>query len=322
MTNSLNIWVLTPGMVGTENQALGIAERLGGTIQVKRVDLRWPWVWFSPFLSWREGPAMLTAGSDPIAPPYPDVLIVAGRRAIGAARFIKRASPTTIVCAVQDPKINPAAFDLVAVPNHDPLRGPNVMVTEGAPNRITPQSLATARATWAEGIAPLPGPRTALLIGGNSRTHRLGADKVTRLIERVHDLEKTRGGSFLITVSRRTPPELAQKLARELNGPNKVIYTGVGDNPYHGFLAWADYFVCTTDSTSMISDAATVGKPIELFPLSGSSARHDRFMAHLRDWGIGVEGRGYTPFNDAGHVAEAIEKLLCNHMISPLGPRA
>ena len=89
-----------------------------------------------------------------------------------------------------------------------------------------------------------------------------------------------------------------------------MVYTGDGENPYHGFLAYADYIVCTSDSTSMISDAATTGHEIEIFPLRGGSARHGRFMAHLARLGVGVPGGAYVPFDDAGRVAGAIKTLL------------
>jgi hypothetical protein len=220
-------------------------------------------------------------------------------------------------------------------------------MTHGAPNRITPELLATARDEWRDQLAPLPGPRTAVLIGGNSRTHRLGTATMDALIAHLKALQARRGGSLMITVSRRTPKDLRERLRKAFAAgvpspsqgegqgggqsqknlasvphptpppergrgqtalPSIFLYTGDGPNPYHGFLAFADYIICTTDSTSMISDAATIGTPIEFFPLPGGSRRHDRFMAHCAS--LGIPGARYTPWNDADRVAEVIEKMI------------
>lgn len=356
MKSALTIWVMTQGIAGTENQCLGVAEALvlkyGGTIVTKRVNLRFPYRLWSPFLKWGEGPGMLTHTSDPITPPWPDVLIAGGRRAIGIARYIRKASKgRTFVCVVQHPKVSFDDFDLVAMPWHDseaplsPCGGgwraedatgeEKVFITHGAPNRITPALLDAARAKWQDTLAPLPAPRTAVLIGGNSRTHRMGTTTMDHLIEHLRALHATRGGSLMMTVSRRTPKDLREKLERAFqpchprvggdpstNNPNAaqwapafagattLVFTGQGENPYHGFLSFADYIVCTTDSTSMISDAATTGKPIEFFLLPGGSARHDRFIANCRDLGVGVPGTTYTPWADAERVAEVIDKMI------------
>lgn len=374
MNSPFIIWVITEGIAGTENQCLGVAEALaarlshqtpppsrggqGGDIVTKRVNLRLPYRLWSPFLKWGEGPRMLTRTSDKIVPPWPDVVIAGGRKAVGIARYIRRVSNgQTFVCLVQHPKVSFDDFDLVAMPRHDsrnvpspckgegqgggqnkntptrpaaqvdlpPQGGGKIILTHGAPNRITPALLDAARAKWRDTLAPLPGPRTAVLIGGTSKHHRMGAATMDRLIEHVRTLHATRGGSLMITVSRRTPEDLRERLCTAFHlplegggarpetgrgGENIYLFTGTGDNPYHGFLAYADYIICTTDSTSMISDAATTGKPIEFFPLPGGSRRHDRFIAHCRDLGVGVPGATYTPWKDAERVAEVIEEML------------
>lgn len=306
-----SIWVITQGIAGTENQCLGIAEALGGDITIKRIDLRWPYRLFSPFLSWGEGPGMLTKTSDSVTAPYPDVVIAGGRRAVGIARYIKRASKgKTIVVMVQNPKISSHYFDVVAAPYHDGITGPNVIVTDGACNRITPDLLQKAAEKWAPTLNRLPTPRTAVLIGGASKHHHLGPVEIADIIARIRETHTEQGGSLMITVSRRTPAELTTQLVHEFSGPNVMIYTGNGDNPYHGFLAYADYVICTNDSVSMISDVATTGKPLGILPLAGGAKRHHRFMDHLADLGVGAKNRAYVPFADAIRVADAIKTLL------------
>lgn len=344
------LWIITEGIAGTENQCIGIAESLKTRfwtsldIVIKRVNLKFPYSLWSPFWTCGEGPSMLTPNSSSISAPFPDIVIAGGRKAIGIARYIRKASMGhTFVCIVQHPRVRFDYFDLVAVPMHDmkkdchPRLGQDLettniiasqatisclsgvaakpgttITTNGAPNRITSQWLSTARDKWRDIITPLPTPRTAVLIGGNSKHHRLSLATMDRLIAHLHDLQEKRSGSLMITVSRRTPEDLRKKLQQTFAAhvPSTLIYTGVGDNPYAGFLAYADYIIVTTDSTSMISDAASTGKPIEFFPLPGGSKRNDIFLAHCRDLGIGISNTPYERWRDTEQVADRIENMI------------
>ncbi len=356
------LWIITEGIAGTENQCIGIAESLKTRfwpsldIVIKRVNLKLPYSLWSPFWACGEGPSMLTANSSSISAPFPDIVIAGGRKAIGIARYIRKASMGhTFVCIVQHPRVRFDDFDLVAVPKHDLkenyhpgrakgairdlLQIENLMKipdkasglsgmtiqTNGAPNRITPAWLDTARNTWRDVIGALPTPRTAVLIGGNSKHHRLSLATMNRLIAHLHDIQTKRGGSLMITVSRRTPQDLREKLEqafadrvpspsqgeREQTAlPATLIYTGTGDNPYAGFLAYADYIIVTTDSTSMISDAASTGKPIEFFPLPGGSRRNDKFLNHCHNLGIGIPNTPYERWRDTDQVADRIGNMI------------
>src|SRR5690349_13533147 len=88
---SLTAWVLTDGKAGDEQQALGVAEALGLTPEIRRVRPRAPFTWLMPWgpIDPRERPA---ARGSPLAPPFPDLLIASGRRAVPYLRFVKRAS--------------------------------------------------------------------------------------------------------------------------------------------------------------------------------------------------------------------------------------
>ena len=145
MSESLikSCWVLTEGIAGTENQCLGLAEALGVTPVIKRVKLRFPWKQLSPWLDWGHKYA-LAKDSDPIAPPWPDLLISSGRKSVGIARYVRKASGgKTFVVQIQDPRVGPKPFDLVVLPQHDLTRGENVMVTRAA--------LLAVRATLPDG---------------------------------------------------------------------------------------------------------------------------------------------------------------------------
>jgi mitochondrial fission protein ELM1 len=300
------LWVITEGMAGTENQCLGVAESLGLTPVVKRVALRQPWKTLSPWMGFETAATFVL----PLTAPWPDILITAGRKAVAAARYIKKQSGgKTFTVHLQDPRVSPRHFDLLAVPFHDRARGDNVIVTDGAPNRITAEQLAAAKEKFEPLFTPLKSPRIAVMIGGNSRTHTLTPDIVMKLCAQLHQLD----AGFMITASRRTGQENLKILRTNLP-PSAFLWDNQGDNPYFGMLAWADHIVVTADSVSMISDAGTTGKPVHVVPLEGRSAKFDTFHAHLRDIGVTRPFTGdltpwtYPRLNDAGRIADAIRQ--------------
>lgn len=304
--NTSVLWVITEGMAGTENQCLGVAESLGLTPSVFRVGLRQPWKTFSPWLGFETAAAFTPA----LSPPWPDILITAGRKAVAAARYIKKQSGgKTFTVHLQDPHVSSKHFDLLAVPFHDRMRGDNVIVTDGAPNRITDEPLATAKEKFTSRFASLSSPRVAVLIGGNSRTHKLTPDIMRALCARL----KNMNAGIMVTASRRTGTESMDILRASLP-TSAYLWDGTGDNPYFGMLAWADHIVVTGDSVSMVSDAGTTGKPVHVIPLSGGSAKFDRFHAHMREIGVTRPFTGdltpwtYPRLNDAGRIAEAIKR--------------
>lgn len=304
LNENTKCWVITEGMAGTENQCLGVAEALGLRPSVKRIRLREPWKTLSPTLGFEQWWSF----NPEFYPPWPDILITSGRKSIAASRFIKKASGgKTFTLQIQSPRIDSTNFDMVAVPFHDDYRGKNVIVTIGAPNRITQTKLAQAQKQFQK-LAKYKNPVLAVMIGGNSKTHTMSEPRAHALIQ---ELKKTKA-SLLVTISRRTPNTIKEMLEKQLKGKNIYLWDGSDENPYFAFLAYADAVLVTSDSASMISEAATTGKPVYKFDLEGSSEKFDRFykklkaLEILRDFKGDIEKWEYTPLNDAEKIAQAV----------------
>ena len=119
-----------------------------------------------------------TMRSDPVryglGAPYPDIAIGCGRQAIAPLMALKKEAGDNIFTVyIQDPRIEPDAFDLVIAPEHDQLEGDNVVSMIGAPNRITNTEIIGQVLNFNEKLSTLPMPRAAMLIGGPSKTHKL-----------------------------------------------------------------------------------------------------------------------------------------------------
>lgn len=310
-------WVLTEGATGMVNQALALTDALGLSPVIKRAEPAAPWV-AAP--AWLALPPLdrLKAGSDALAPPWPRLLIACGRKSIGLALAIRRASAgRCFTVYVQDPLIDPARFDLVVAPRHDRVRGENVVLTRGAPSRVTPARLDEVRERFEALLGPLPRPRVAVLLGGKTRRHPFGPDEAAALGQQLARLADAEHASLVITASRRTPPESLVAFRAAVGARARVFYDGTGENPYLGFLAHADALVVTADSVNMVSDACSTGRPVLVACLEGQpSRRFVRFLSGLEAEGCirWFDGRlqsyNYTPLTDAADAAAVIARRL------------
>ncbi|HEU0117347.1 MAG TPA: mitochondrial fission ELM1 family protein [Alphaproteobacteria bacterium] len=314
-SSQVTCWVVTDGKAGMENQCLGVAEALGLTPTIKRIKLRSPWRELSPFL--RHGLEWAhSEKGDPVVPPWPDVLIATGRASVPASLYARRASGgKTFTVQLQNPVINPSRFDLVVVPRHDGLTGPNVMTTRGALHRVTPEMLNAEAKKFLPTVEKLPTPRVAVLIGGSNSVYQLTPREMAPLVSQLAAIIN-RGGSLMITPSRRTGAENLAMLQDGLKGLPAYIWDGQGANPYYGMLALADTIIVTCDSVNMVSEACTTGKPVYVIDLPGGSDKFRRFHAAMRDDGMTrpfsglLETWQYEPLNDVGMVAFRIKEMM------------
>jgi mitochondrial fission protein ELM1 len=292
-------WIVTEGLIGTQNQCLALSQALGCMHPViKKIHLRQPWKSFTPFIR-AFHPVALTTDSDSLHPPlggaWPDILIASGRKAIAAALWVKKQSKNkTVLVIVQNPVVKDKNFDLVLSPRHDQYEAPNAMTITGALSHLTPTKLDNAKAQFPE-LGYYPNPRIAVLIGGTSRTHCLTKDICDQLIRDLLNLQKNKCSLF-ITASRRTPLPLLMDLRHALRGPEILFWDGDGPNPYQAYLAYADIILVTEDSVSMASEAISTGKPVYIVKMGGGSPRFKRFHDYIIEQGYARWFTGQTQF--------------------------
>jgi mitochondrial fission protein ELM1 len=270
------VWVLADPRAGTAAQALGIAERLGLSFAIHPLAwsplARLPWP--LPTLAGLTAAARAGLGG----PPWPRLVLSAGRRAAPVALWLGRRGARTVHC--MRPGFGAAAFDLLVIGRHDdPPGAPNILPILGACHRLAPARLATARAEWAA-LAALPAPRVALLVGGKpGRQGPMAPATAAAIATRVASF----AGSVMASTSRRSGPAAAEAMASALAGvPHRLYRAGeAGPNPYAGFLAWADAVVVTGDSVSMLSEALATPAPVFIADPGGLGPRHRRLAESL-----------------------------------------
>jgi mitochondrial fission protein ELM1 len=318
-------WVLADDRPGNVNQALAVAEALAWPFLIKAIRYG-PLARLPNELLGGSVLGLTAAARAGLKPPWPELVIAAGRRTAPVARWLKRRQPAAFLVQLMWPG-STRGLDLVAVPAHDALRGrPEVLRTHGAPHRITPERLAEAASALAPRVAQLPRPRIACLVGGSTRAVPFTVTDALTLARQASALARSRAGSLLITTSRRTDATCAAALASAIDAP-RLLYrwsprSAGSDNPYIGLLGAADAIIVTADSASMCAEACASGRPVFLFrPAAGASAKLTRLHAaleaagYLRPLGAAWPERCPPPLDPATAVADAIRARLA----APIG---
>ena len=309
------IWTLVETeLKGTENQCLGVAHHLKNNFEHKTIDLPYHVQLCAPYLNFGLGKYM----QETLPAPYPDILIAAGRKAIAPALWIKKQSKgKTFTVFLQDPKSHYHQFDLISMPKHDGVTGTNIIHTIGSPNKISAQLLNNEKAQFPQ-LGTLPSPRIAVLVGGTSKTHRFSVQDAQILADRLTVIAESSNAQMMVTASRRTGTQQTKILRNTLDNGQHFFWpneeSGTGPNPMIAMLGWSDKVIVTGDSVSMISEAASTGKPTYIVPIQGSSSKFDRFYTNV----IGANAARWlrdfhdpwdnTPLTDTQMVASMIKE--------------
>lgn len=301
-----------------EAQGIAVAEAVGLPYSLKRVRvagvMRYVPARLQIYFPARRLLASVVS-SEPLTAPWPRLVISVGRRSVPIALAIKTVAGA-FGLHIQNPKVPAGRFDLIAAPLHDGFTGPNVINTFGAVHSVTRERLNDAAASFAGRVDPLPHPRVAVLLGGESAAFSFPPEDAGAFGEKLADIARASGGSLLVTPSRRTSPEAMRALASAIAELPHFIWDGSGANPYYAFLAAADVIVATEDSVNMVTEATGTGKPVYVQRLNGRSRRLSRFHELMRARGATrpfegrIESWSYAPINDTELVGSAIRKAL------------
>jgi mitochondrial fission protein ELM1 len=261
------IWALLDDRPGHQTQVKGLADRLGLPFEARNLAFnrlnRLP----NPLL----GASLLSLDprkSDPLTPPFPDIVIAMGRRCLPVARWIKQASDGRARLVHIGRKGVTAADDfalLITCAHFNmPPHAQRLAVTL-PPTQVTRAALAEARATWAGLLATRKRPHIVFLIGGETALHRFPAGHAVDLLQRAEAATRSIGGSLSVVTSRRTSAEVVKAMQDaadqaffQLFAPRQT------SNPYLGYLAWADALIVTGESESMLAEAAATGAPLHI----------------------------------------------------------
>ena len=159
----------------------------------------------------------------------------------------------------------------------------------------------------------------SLILGGPNKYYDFNKNQLIQIFEQVRYNFINMGYKIIVIPSMRTPEHVIE-LAKNEFKKNGYVLNSVDKKAYLSALGLASYVVVTSDSTSMISEAAVSGKPIFVANMEAkkNNYRFKKFYKLFRDLGITrnlgekVENWTYNKLNEAERIANEIKNKIKN----------
>jgi hypothetical protein len=312
----LKALLLTQGMHGMISQVEGMAKALNTEYSHKIVRLSFPWNLVPPkFTPISE--IILRDKTYLNESEMPDLIISCGRKSVIPSILLKKKNPKIFTIHIQDPKVSFKNFDAIIAPEHDNLSGDNVYSSKGAIHYITESEIKKAEPYLTNKIKSQK--LVSLILGGPNKYYGFNSDQIINIFSQIKSIFVSDGYKVIIIPSMRTPKETIDLAIKEMGSCGHVV-NKVDKQAYLSAYALANYVVVTCDSTSMISEAATSGKPIFVAHMKAkkNNYRFKRFfelfkqMGIIRDLGEKVETWTYNKHNEAQRIAAEIQNKIKN----------
>ena len=312
----LKALLLTEGMHGMISQVEGMAKALNTEYDHKVVRLSFPWNLIPPKFSpisriVLKDKAYITENKDF------DLVISCGRKSIIPSILIKKKRPKIFTIHIQDPKVRFKNFDAIVAPEHDDLEGDNIYSSKGAIHFITESEITKAKIYLLDKIKS--DKIVSLILGGPNKYYKFSKDQLIKIFNKIKSDFVSKGYRIIVIPSMRTPRGSIDLAIKEIGEFGYVVNT-VDKQAYLSAYALADFVVVTCDSTSMISEAATSGKPIFVAHMKAkrNNYRFKRFfnlfkkMGIIRDLGEKIETWSYDKHNEAQRIALELKQKIEN----------
>jgi mitochondrial fission protein ELM1 len=306
--------LLTEGYHGMISQVEGLAKALNADFQHRIVKLKWLWNYIPPKLS--PVSRLILKNEQYITENEKfDLVISCGRKSVIPSIFIKKKNKKIFTIHIQDPKVRFNNFDLIVAPEHDELKGENVITSKGAIHYITRLEIEKARSYLLDKIQNEK--IVSLILGGPNKYYNFSNEELTNIFREIKSSFISQGYKAIIIPSMRTPKRIIDLAINEFLTDGFVV-NSVDKQAYLSSLAIANSIVVTCDSTSMISEAATSGKPIFVAHMQPkrNNYRFKRFyklfgeLGVIKNLGEKVENWTYDSFNEAERIAAIINSRL------------
>ena len=310
----LKALLLTEGYHGMISQVEGMAKALKVEFQHKIVRLNWLWSLIPPSLT-PKSDIILKDKNYIVEPKDFDLVISCGRKSVVPSIILKKKNRKIFTIHIQDPKIDFENFNVVVAPEHDGVKGDNVINSKGAIHYITKEEIGQSKHYLSSKINSEK--IVTLILGGPNRYYSFNEDELKKIFYKVKTIFISSGYKAIIVPSMRTPKKIINIADTEFNNQGYVV-NSVDKQAYLSSLALATNIVVTCDSTSMISEAAISGKPIFIAQMQPkkNNKRFRNFFQLFNELGITknldnkIENWTYKSLNEAERIASIINKKL------------
>jgi uncharacterized protein len=309
--------LLTQGMHGMVSQVEGLANALGLSYKHQTVKLKPFWNLIPPKFS----PISENLVQDKFVCDS-KIIISCGRKSvIPSIALKKRFGREIFTIHIQNPKVSFNNFDLIISPEHDGIKGDNVITTTGAIHYLTKKGIKENLNYL--GLEREKKKLVAFIIGGPNKYYAYSEQAIHNTFNKVKTLFTPDKYKIIVIPSYRTPTEVIKKAYNTFNFNHHVVKE-VDKKAYLSALAVSDHIIVTCDSTSMISEAAVTGKPVYIAMMKAikNNYRFKKFYNKLSELGItkeltdNVDSWSYENLNEVGRIAPIItSKMKSNGII-------
>ena len=248
--------LLTEGMHGMISQVEGLAKALELEFIHEKIEINNFWKLLPPKIT----PTQNFVFKNQLNHEF-NIVISCGRKSVIPSIYLKNKFNNKIMnIHIQDPKVSLSNFDFVVVPEHDKIKGENVLTSKGAIHYLTNQELDQFE-NYLKPKIDTQKKIVSFIIGGPNKYYNYDEKIINEIFLKIKKNFIQKNYQLIVIPSMRTPKNIIQK-AQNYFDQDQIIMPNVDKKAYLSSLKLADYIVVTCDSTSMISEAAITGKPI------------------------------------------------------------
>jgi len=310
--------LLTEGMHGMISQVEGLAKALNLDFIHEKIELNNFWKLFPPKLT----PVQDFVFKNKINNKF-DIVISCGRKSVIPSIYLKKKFKSKIInIHIQEPKVSLDNFDFVVAPEHDGLKGSNVLTSKGAVHYLTNGEL-DENENYLKSRISAEKKIVTLVLGGPTRYYDYNNQVIEGIFSKIEQNFLNNNYQLIVIPSMRTPPNIIEK-AKSYFDKDQIVIPDVDKKAYLSSLKISDHIVVTCDSTSMISEAAITGKPIYVaqMPAIKNNQRFKSFfnlfesLNIIKELNNSVENWTYTKLNETNKIAEQIREKIKQHDFS------
>jgi len=310
--------LLTEGMHGMISQVEGLAKALDLDFIHEKIELNNFWKLFPPKLT----PVQGFVFKNKINSRF-DIVISCGRKSVIPSIYLKKKFRNKIMnIHIQEPKVSLDNFDFVVAPEHDGLKGRNVLTSKGAVHYLTNSEL-DENENYLKSKINTEKKIVTLILGGPNKYYDYNNQVIEGIFSKIEQNFIKNNYQLIIIPSMRTPQNLIEK-SKSYFDKDQIVIPDVDKKAYLSSLKISDHIVVTCDSTSMISEAAITGKPIYVaqMPAIKNNQRFKSFfnlfesLNIIKELNNSVENWTYTKLNETNKIAGQIREKIKQHDFS------
>ena len=304
--------LLTEGLHGMVSQVEGLARALDLEYFHEKIELNSFWNLIPPKLS----PVSKFVFKNKIEKDF-DVIISCGRKSVIPSIYYKKNLRKNIInIHIQNPKVSLKNFDFIIAPDHDNIKGQNILISKGAIHYLTLEDIKDCK-NYLEDKIDKNRDVISLILGGPTKYYSYKEENIINIFSKIKKNLIENNLQLIIIPSNRTPKNTIN-FAKEYFDKNRLIIESVDKRAYLSSLALSKYIVVMCDSSSMISEAALTGKPIYvgMLPSLKNDHRFRKFrnlfkeLNIIRELGDNLEIWSYEKLDETNRIAQEIKKKI------------